>query len=137
MNSNSGSISFEIRGRQKAVHGQATDIEVDLFDLPSLLDLALVVVGLAVAVEHGTGVSGVGDVDAVHVFVVLDDRHYRRLPEDAVAVAVTLGAGHAHQLGVLELDDQPRSLAEVPPYRVPCDLKLRRALRPQHARGRL
>lgn len=67
-----------------------------------------------------------GYVDPIHEPVVVEPRLQARLIEDAV---VTYGARlHPYQLGVLELDEEARPLAEVSPYGVVDDLCVGRAL---------
>ena len=46
---------------------------------------------------------------------------------------MALAGLHAEQVRVLELDEQPRALAEVAPHRVVDDVERRGAPRPQHA----
>ena len=75
------------------------------------------------------------NVDPFDVAIVLDGRNDCRFPEDAVVSEPGDGGLHAHELGVLELDDEAGALAEVAPDGVAGDLGLRRALRLEDVRG--
>jgi hypothetical protein len=75
----------------------------------------------------------VRDVDAVDGAVVVEVRLHGGLPEDA-AVSARLDL---QQVRVLQLHQQARPLAEVPPHRVPDDLHAAAVARPQARRLRL
>ena len=131
-------VLLEVGRRQEVVRGEAVHIEIGLLHRPRLLQLALVVDGaLAVAEERDVGVAAVRDVDAVDAAVVGDDGLHAGLPEDVLAAAVALAGLHAQQVRVLELDEQPRALAEVAPHRVVDDVERRGAPRPQRRRAGL
>jgi hypothetical protein len=131
-------VLLEIGRRQEVVRREAVHVEVGLLHRPRLLQLPLVVDGaLAVAEEGDGGVAAVRDVDAVDVAVVGDDGLHAGLPEDVLAAAGALAGLHAEQVRVLELDEQPRALAEVAPHRVVDDVERRRAPRPQRHRAGL
>ena len=129
---------LEVRRRQEVVGGEAVHVEVGLLHRPRLLQLPLVVDGaLAVAEERDGGAAAVRDVDAVDVAVVGDDGLHAGLPEDVLAAARALAGLHAEQVRVLQLDQQARALAEVPPHGVVDDVERRRAPGTQRRRARL
>lgn len=65
------------------------------------------------------------NVNIVDVSVILDGGSNAGLPENAV---VSLAGFHSDELGVLKLDKEAGSLAEVTPNCVVNDLDVRRAL---------
>lgn len=116
---------LQVRRRQEAIQSESPQVEINLLNAPRLLQLPLMVHGaLAVPEQRHGGLARVGDVDAVNVPVVLDDRLHAGLPKDGLASPPGL---HAEQVGVLQLDDEPGPLAEVPPHRVVDDVEGRRA----------
>lgn len=80
---------------------------------------------LAVSMQPGRRPAAVSDVNVVDVSVILNGRSDAGLPENAV---VSLAGFHSDEFGVLELDEEAGSLAEVTPYCVVNDLHVRRAL---------
>jgi hypothetical protein len=125
-------VLLEIGRRQEVVRREPVHVEICLLHRPRLLQLPLVVDGaLAVPEECDGGLPAVCDVDAVDVAVVRDDGLHAGLPEDVLAAARALAGLHAEQVRVLELDEQPRALAEVAPHRVVDDVERRRAPRTQ------
>lgn len=114
-----GLFPLHIRRRQKAIHRQTTNVKIDLFNSPTLLYFPPVVERLAVPVQSGGRPAAVCDVNAVDVSVIFNGRSDAGLPENAV---VSLAGFHSDELGVLELDEEAGSHAEVAPNCVVDDL---------------
>jgi hypothetical protein len=125
---------LELSRRQKAIHGQATDVEINLFNLPALLDLPLVIIRLPIPVQRRGSFTAVRYVNPVDVFVILDHGFHACFPEDAV---VPFDGLHPHQLCVLKLDEEPCALAEIAPHCVVDDFGVGCALCFQDVGGRL
>lgn len=124
-------ISFllEFRRRHEEFRFQSVNVKIYLFELPRLLHLSFVVCRLLpVSKDREKRLAAMCDVDAFDELVVFDDGLGARLPED---VAVFLAGFYREQPRILQLDQEPRSLAEVAPYRVVDDFVLRAALRLQ------
>lgn len=69
---------------QEIINRQTRDVEINLFNTPSLLQLPPLLVSLPISVDGGGGLPGVGDVDAVDMAVVFEEGLEAGLVEDAV-----------------------------------------------------
>lgn len=97
------SCSFPTTGyiirRKKAIHGQPTNIKINLFNPPSLLNFPLVIMRPTVPVKRRHRCPAVSYVDAINVLIIFNHRLYACFPEYK---AVSFRWLHLNKLVVLE-----------------------------------
>lgn len=109
----SPSIFAKVCRRHEETRSQTINIKVNLFNFPGFLELPLMVCRLlAISENRDKSFPTMGDINTIHILILLDHRFIAGFPEDAVVVS---GGFHSEKPGIFKLDQKPWSLAEISP----------------------